>query len=92
MAKQINRNQDFAFVIKEQLGIIETFQNGWSKEVNLIEWNGNQAKLDIRDWDPTHEHMSRGVTLHKFEVLALMEILLEHYGDDLAEKRADSQA
>ena len=21
-------------------------------------------KLDIRDWDPAHERMSRGVTLH----------------------------
>jgi hypothetical protein len=30
-----------------------------------------------RDWDPNHEHMSRGVTLHKDEAKKLFELLKE---------------
>jgi len=92
MPKQVNRQQEFTFVIKKQLGILSTFQTGWTKEVNLVEWNSNPAKLDIRDWDPDHEHMGRGITLHKPEVLELLEILLKHFGKDLAAARARNQA
>ena len=84
MPKQINRNQDFTFNIKRHLGVLGTTSTGWTKEVNLVEWNSNPAKLDIRDWDPDHEHMGKGITLHKPETLALLEILLKAFGKDLA--------
>ncbi|MBR5230041.1 MAG: hypothetical protein IKW01_04210 [Firmicutes bacterium] len=83
MPKQINRNQDFTFSIKKHLGVLSTASTGWTKEVNLVEWNSNAAKLDIREWDPDHEHMSRGITLHKPETLALLEILIKAFGKDL---------
>ena len=84
MPKKIERTQDFTFSIKKQLGVIGTTQSGWTKEVNLVEWNGAPAKLDVRDWDPNHDHMGRGITLHKPETLALLEILLRNFGKDLA--------
>ena len=49
--------------------------NGWRKEVNIISWNGRKPKLDIRDWDETHERMKKGVTLHADEVETLKSIL-----------------
>ena len=91
MPKQINRNQDFTFSIKKSLGVLSTAQTGWTKEVNLVEWNGNPAKLDIRDWDPDHEHMGRGITLHKPETLELLEILLRSFGKDLARAKASGK-
>ena len=48
----MSRGDDFSFEIKEHLGILGTYSTGWKKELNLIEWNGSNAKLDIRDWDP----------------------------------------
>lgn len=83
MARQIQRDRDgeFGFKIAEHLGVIEEYQTGWRKEVNIVEWNGNKGKLDIRDWDPDHAHMSRGITLHRKEVLNLLEILKEHFDD-----------
>ena len=63
MPRQMNRSQEITFNIKQHLGVLETSQTGWTKEVNLVEWNCKPAKLDIREWDPDHEHMSRGVTL-----------------------------
>ena len=72
------RGDDFSFEIKEHIGVIGTYSTGWKKEINLVEWNGNPAKVDIRDWDPKHEHMSRGVTLRHEEAAALCGLLLKY--------------
>jgi len=88
MPKQITgRQQDFSFYIKSHMGILGTSQSGWTKEINLVEWNGNPAKLDIRDWDAAHEHMSRGITLHRDETLVLLEVLLKNYGREFIKSR-----
>ena len=63
------------FEIKERIGVIRYYPTGWTKELNLVEWNGNPAKYDIRDWDPHHEHMSRGITLHSEEMAKLFSLL-----------------
>lgn len=67
---------EIKFEIVEHIGIIKPIQTGWNKELNVVAWNGKQAKYDIREWDPTHERMSKGITLHRDEmkkVLSLME-------------------
>ena len=51
------------YEIKEHIGIISENKNGWTKELNLVSWNDNDPKYDIRDWNPTHDKMSRGITL-----------------------------
>lgn len=79
--------KDFAFNIREHIGVINTYSTGWSKELNLVEWNGNNAKFDIRDWEPGHEHMSRGITLHEEEAKALAGLIFKFFAknksDDL---------
>ncbi len=75
----MSRGDDFSFEIKEHLGILGAYSTGWKKELNLIEWNGSNAKLDIRDWDPAHERMSRGVTLHTDEARTLLSILEKYF-------------
>jgi len=67
--------RDVEFSIVEKIGIIENYKSGWSKEANLVAWNGNPPKLDIRDWDPNHERMSRGITLHEKEAEKLAQLL-----------------
>ena len=61
----MSSNRDFdrevTFEIVEEIGVIATHSTGWKKELNLVSWNGGQAKYDIRDWDPDHERMSRGI-------------------------------
>ena len=74
-------NNRFTFRIKKRLGTIRVNPTtNWTKELNLIEWNKTgKAKLDIRDWDETHEHMSRGITLSEAEGQVLMGLLQEYY-------------
>lgn len=65
------------FEIKARLGVIQEYPTGWKKEMNMVSWNGNPAKVDIRDWDPDHEHMSRGITLNEKEVASLLDIVTD---------------
>lgn len=66
---------EIKFEIKEELGTLSESAKGWTKEVNLISWNGAAAKYDIRDWAPNHEKMGKGITLTAEEVEALYKIL-----------------
>ena len=63
------------FEIKARLGVIQEYPTGWRKEMNMVSWNGNAAKIDIRDWDSSHEKMSRGITLNEKEVAGLLDIM-----------------
>ncbi|HEX5941297.1 MAG TPA: PC4/YdbC family ssDNA-binding protein, partial [Anaerolineales bacterium] len=58
-----------------QIGVVSQSASGWTKELNLISWNGRAPKYDIRDWSPGHQKMGRGVTLSREELLALRDLL-----------------
>lgn len=66
---------DFKYEIVEELGVISESSKGWTKELNLISWNGAQPKYDIRDWAPEHQKMGKGITLTKEEAVQLAELL-----------------
>lgn len=66
---------DLKFEIKKTLGIIGEGTKGWKKEVNVVSWNDRRPKLDIRDWDETHQKMGKGVTLSKDEVEEFRKLL-----------------
>lgn len=66
---------DIKFEIKQKLGILSESAKGWSKELNLVSWNDKQPKYDLREWDPAHEKMGKGVTLTIDELKKLKELL-----------------
>ena len=72
-------NDEVTFEVTERCGTIVERSNGWTKEVNVVIWNGGVPKIDIRDWDPSHERMSRGITLFEEEAQTLYQILKERY-------------
>jgi len=37
------------FEIEETIGVLSESKKGWKKELNLISWNGREAKYDIRE-------------------------------------------
>lgn len=63
------------YEIIETIGVISESQKGWKKELNLVSWNGREAKYDIRDWAPDHEKMGKGITLTKEEAENLKKVL-----------------
>jgi len=68
---------DIKFEIEKELGTIAESAKGWKKELNLISWNGKEAKYDIREWAPEHEKMGKGVTLTAEELKKLRDVLNE---------------
>jgi hypothetical protein len=63
------------YEIKENLGILSESAKGWTKEINLVSWNDYPAKYDIREWDPDHLKMGKGVTFSAEELKKLRDIL-----------------
>ena len=66
---------DFKFDIVENLGVISENTKGWTKELNLVSWNGARPKFDLRDWAPNHEKMGKGITLSNEEFEALKDLM-----------------
>ncbi len=68
---------DFNYEIIETIAVLSESPKGWTKELNLISWNGREPKYDLRDWAPDHEKMGKGITLSKEDVLQLKESLAD---------------
>ena len=66
---------EIKFEIEKELGSISESPKGWTKELNIISWNGKEAKYDLRDWAPGHEKMGKGVTLSGDELKKLRDVL-----------------
>ncbi|EFR33515.1 MAG: YdbC family protein [Peptoniphilus harei] len=66
---------DFKFEITEHLGTLSESAKGWTKELNKVSFNDRPAKYDLREWDPDHQKMSKGVTLNDEEMEILSKIL-----------------
>ena len=76
------RNEDkVTWDIVENLMVFgENKSTGWTKEANIVAWNNGTPKVDIRDWDPEHERMSKGVTLYEAEAEKFAKLLCKRYG------------
>jgi len=66
---------EIKYEIEKNVGVLSEGSKGWTKELNLISWNGREAKYDIREWAPEHVKMGKGVTLNKDELKKLRDIL-----------------
>lgn len=71
----MRKMSDIKYEIIEKCGILSESTKGWTKELNLISWNGGTPKYDIRDWSPDHEKMGKGITLTDEEAKKLKELL-----------------
>lgn len=77
-------DREITYDLKSHIGILSTSGTGWTREVNVVSWNKRPPKLDIRDWDPDHERMSRGIGLSADEARNLMLLLEDVDFEELA--------
>ena len=66
---------EFSYEIIKTIAVLSTSKSGWSKELNLVAWNGKEPKYDIREWSPEHDKMGKGITLSDDDFAMLIEIL-----------------
>jgi len=79
--------EDIIYEIKKHLGVVSKSKTTeWRKELNLISWNGNIPKFDIRDWAPDHVKMGRGITLTPYELRKVTELYLASQSREAVEE------
>ena len=77
---------ELKFEITERIGVLSENAKGWTKELNKVSWNERQPKYDLREWNPDHSRMGKGITLTDEEVETLKAILNgEEIEDDINE-------
>jgi hypothetical protein len=77
---------ELKFEITERLGVLSENAKGWTKELNKVSWNEREPKYDLREWNPDHSRMGKGITLTDEEVETLKAILNgEEIEDDINE-------
>ncbi len=74
--KDSEKDREVTFEIVERIGIISESPKGWKKELNMVKWNDRAPKYDIREWDPEHEKMGRGITLTEEEAKILLDYMV----------------
>lgn len=71
---------EFKYEIKKEFGKLSD-KNGYSKEFNLISYNGKTAGYDIRNWYTDEEtgekKLMKGISLNKEEAEKLRDLLNE---------------
>lgn len=65
---------EIQYEIIKHLGVLSESSKGWKKELNLVSWNNNEPKYDIREWSPDHTKMGKGITLSQEEWAKLKAI------------------
>lgn len=65
--------KDIQYEIVKEIAVLSQSDSGYTKEINLISWNGNEPKYDIRSFSPDREKCGKGITLTEAEVKTLLE-------------------
>ena len=68
---------EIKYEIMQSIACLSEEKGGWTKELNLVSWNGNAPKYDIRSWSADHSKMGKGVTLTEEELFQLASVLQE---------------
>ena len=69
--------KEIQYEIVKEIAVLSTSESGYTKEINLISWNGKEPKYDIRTFSPNREKCGKGITLTVDEAAALLKALQE---------------
>ena len=67
--------KEIQYEIVKEIAVLSQSDSGYTKEINLISWNGNDPKDDIRSFSPDREKCGKGITLTEQEVKNLLAAL-----------------
>lgn len=73
--------KEIQYEIRQEIAVLSRSDSGYTKEINLISWNGSEPKYDIRSFSPDRERCGKGITLTETEAKQLLEALQAHFGN-----------
>ena len=82
------------FTIHEHIAVLDRYEGRevpWTKEVNIVSWNGGPPKVDLRDWSEDHTRMSRGITLTEEQAMKLAAALVDRYHERTKLEKSKTQ-
>lgn len=62
-----------------EVAVLAESDSGYTKEINLVSWNGAKPKYDIRSWSPGREKCGKGITLTEDEAKKLLLALQNEF-------------
>ena len=71
--------KEIQYEIKQEIAVLSKSDSGYTKEINLISWNGAEPKYDIRSFAHNREKCGKGITLTETEAKELLEALQTHF-------------
>ena len=76
----MKKQNEFTIDIKDTIGVFGITPSGWTKEINIVSWNGAPPTIDVRAWSADHSKCGKGITLSEKEAREFCDILREHLG------------
>ena len=67
--------KEIQYEIVKEIVVLSASDSGYTKEINLISWNGKEPKYDIRNFSPNREKCGKGITLTSDDAAALLKAL-----------------
>ena len=55
--------KEIQYKIVKEIAVLSASDSGYTKEINLISWNGREPKYDIRSFSPNREKCGKGITV-----------------------------
>ncbi len=75
----VKREGKFKYEIVKRIAVISESRDGkYKTELNLISYNDDKPKYDLRKWDytdPNDPKLMRGLTLNSYELAKLKEAI-----------------
>ena len=71
--------KEIQYEIKKEIAVLSENDSGYTKEINLISWNGAEPKYDIRSFSPDRDKCFKGITLTEAEAKQLWKALQTHF-------------
>lgn len=75
--------REIQYEIVKEIAVLSTGDSGYTKEINLISWNGKEPKYDIRSFSPNREKCGKGITLNADEAAALLKALQKELNSEI---------
>ena len=66
---------EIKYEVVQRIAVLSQRPRGWERQLNMVSWNGNPPKYDIRDWSPDGSRMAKGISLTEEELKTLKDIL-----------------
>ncbi len=71
--------KDIEHEIVTEIAVLSESDSGYTKEINLVSWNGAKPKYDIRSWSPGREKCGKGIVLTEDEAKELLLALKSQF-------------